>query len=266
MIELQHISFDYADASGKHPVFSRISLSIPPGEAIAIMGANGSGKSTLVKFFNGLLVPSQGKVFADGLDTAVDDNLPLIRRRIGMIFQNPDNQIVSATVEREIAFGLENLGMPYEAMHKRVEEMLLRLNLLHLRKKSPHYLSGGEKQRLALAAVLAMQPRYLILDEPTSLLDPRSREEIIAYVKQLHTHPANGDRENMTTVLVTQFPEEAMTADRLLVLGDRRIVFDGPPAEIFSRANELFPLGLEPPADFYLEYLLRMQNEKRSLD
>jgi energy-coupling factor transport system ATP-binding protein len=257
MIEVQHISYDYEEPTGRRRVLSDISLVFRPGEAIAIMGANGSGKSTLVKCLNGLLLPTGGKVTVAGLSTADADHLPAIRRQVGMIFQNPDNQIVSATVEREIAFGLENLGLDYETMHQRVQEMLQRLNLAHLRQKSPHHLSGGEKQRLAMAAVLAMQPRYLILDEPTSLLDPRSREEILSHVNQLHTHPANGDRENMTTILVTQFAEEALTADRLIVVGSGRIVFDAPPAEIFTRVDELSSLGLEPPAEFILQRLLR---------
>ena len=255
MIELQHISYDYEESAGRRRVLSDISLSIHPGESIAIMGANGSGKSTLVKCLNGLLLPSEGSVMVAGLSTADAGHLPAIRRQVGMIFQNPDNQIVSATVEREIAFGLENLGLSYETMHLRVQEMLQRLDLVHLRQKSPHYLSGGEKQRLAMAAVLAMQPRYLILDEPTSLLDPRSREEILTHVNQLHTHPANGDHENMTTILVTQFPEEALTAQRLIILGTGKVVFDAPPAEIFAQVDALYRLGLEPPVEFIVQSL-----------
>lgn len=262
MIELHHISCDYSDESSHCCALTDISLTIHPGDALAIMGANGSGKSTLVKCFNGLLQPTEGKVIVDGLDTAMEMNLSPIRRRIGMIFQNPDNQIVSATVEREIAFGLENLGLAYDDMHTRVQEMLVRFNLQHVRHKSPHYLSGGEKQRLALASVLAMQPRYLILDEPTSLLDPCSRHEIIAYIKHLHTHPANGDHENITSVLVTQFPEEALTAERLIVLGAGQIAFDGPPADIFSHVEELYALGIEPPIDFILQ---RMLSQKKRL-
>jgi len=257
MIEIEHISFDYEELTGRRRVLSDISLTIHPGEAIAIMGANGSGKSTLVKCLNGLLLPTEGKVIVAGLSTANAGQLPAIRRQVGMIFQNPDNQIVSATVEREIAFGLENLGLDYETMHLRVQEMLQRLNLAHLWQKSPHYLSGGEKQRLAMAAVLAMQPRYLILDEPTSLLDPRSREEILQHVNQLHTHPANGDAENMTTILVTQFPEEALTADRLIVIASGRVVFDAPPTEVFARVDELSLLGLEPPVEFLLQRMMK---------
>ena len=252
MIEFADIHFSYRDESGhSRAVLNGISLQVRAGEAVAIMGANGSGNSTLVKCCNGLLVPESGRILVDGLETADENQLLAIRRLVGMIFQNPDNQIVSTTVEREIAFGLENLGLPYEEMHKRVEEMLQRFDLLPFRLKSPHYLSGGEKQRLALAAVVAMQPKYLILDEPTSLLDPMHRQQIIDLLTALHRE------KEITCILVTQFPEEALFAERLLVLEHGRIFRDGQPDEIFAGVEELLAIGLEPPLPFFLDYLLR---------
>ncbi|HNS72132.1 MAG TPA: ATP-binding cassette domain-containing protein [bacterium] len=250
MIEIDDIHFSYRDENGTPlPVLNGVSLRIEPGEAVAVMGANGSGKSTLAKCCNGLFLPGSGRVVVDGLDTADEKSLPAIRRRVGMIFQNPDNQIVSTTVEREIAFGLENLGLPYEEMHARVDEMLRRFDLHPFRLKSPHYLSGGEKQRLALAAVLAMRPRYIILDEPTSLLDPQHRRQIIDLLLGLHR-----ERE-IAWILVTQFPEEALLAERLIILEQGRLYRAGKPAEIFREVDELLAIGLEPPLSFYLNHL-----------
>ncbi len=252
MIELSDIHFSYRDAAGEsRQVLNGITLRIDPGELLAIMGPNGSGKSTLVKCCNGLLLPDRGRVCIDGLDTAEEQNLPAIRRRVGMIFQNPDNQIVSTTVEREIAFGLENLGLSYDEMHARVDEMLRYFDLEPYRLKSPHYLSGGEKQRLALAAVLAMQPRYLIFDEPTSLLDPLHRRQIIELIGLLH------QQQEVACLLVTQFPEEAWAARRLVVLEGGRLFAEGTPDEIFNRVDELVAIGLEPPLPFYLDHLLQ---------
>lgn len=251
MIVVEDIHFAYGDEGGApHQVLEGITTQIHPGEFVAIMGANGSGKSTFVKCLNGLLLPNSGRVLIDGLDTASDSDLAAIRRRVGMIFQNPDNQIVSATVEREIAFGLENLGVPYEEMHRRVEEMLQRFDLLPLRRKSPHYLSGGEKQRLALAAGLAMRPRYVILDEPTSLLDPQHRSDILDILQTWHR------REKIATVLVTQFAEEALLAERLLLFHRGRIHLQGAPAVIFAQLPELERIGLEAPLSVYLEQAL----------
>ncbi len=251
MIELQDIHFSYRDETGRpRAVLNGISMRIEPGEAVAIMGANGSGKSTLVKCCNGLLLPGSGRVLVEGLDTANEKKLPAIRRLVGMIFQNPDNQIVSTTVEREIAFGLENLGIPFDEMHARVDEMLRRFDLESYRLKSPHYLSGGEKQRLALAAVLAMQPKYLILDEPTSLLDPQHRRHIVELLSALHRE------EKIACILITQFPEEALLAGRLIVLNQGRIFRAGTPADVFAEVDELLAIGLEPPLSFYVDNLL----------
>jgi len=249
MIQIENLSFTYSDeGTVSRTILDNVSLTIKPGEAVAIMGPNGSGKTTFARCLNGLLLPASGTVLIDGLDTRVQAQLPEIRRKIGMVFQNPDNQIVSATVEREIAFGLENLGVPCAEMHEIVDNMLTEFNLQSYRLHAPHYLSGGEKQRLALAAVMAMRPRYLALDEPTSLLDPKSRADILHIIKQLHcrqNHP-------VTTLLITQFPDEALHADRLLVFHNGRILMDDAPARVFARVDELLAIGLEPPLEFVL--------------
>lgn len=258
MIRVENISLDYiVDVDKKRRVLRDVSLTISEGEKIALMGANGSGKSTLARCLNGLLLPAEGSVKVDELCTASEADLIEIRRRVGMVFQNPDNQIVSATVEREIAFGLENLGLPQDDMHKIVEKMLQQFDLARYRFKSPHYLSGGEKQKLALAAVLAMKPRYLILDEPTSLLDPRSRKEILQIIVGLNQSKSLNGTSQVTTMLITQFPEEALHADRLLIMDHGEIVMDDRPEVIFSRIEELDELGLEIPVKFRLEKLLQ---------
>ncbi len=256
MISINNISFDYPITNEKNrTVLKNISLEIQKGESIAVMGPNGSGKTTFARCLNGLLVPSQGQVIVDGLPTQNITNLPEIRRRVGMVFQNPDNQIVSATVEREIAFGLENLGKPYEDMHRIVDEMLQRFQLQQYRKKAPHFLSGGEKQKLAMAAVLAMSPSYLILDEPTSLLDPKSRKDILQLVQRFHSATSENNNSHVTTILITQFAEEALSADRLIIFYDGRIFMDGAPEKVFSNIKPLLEIGLEPPVKILIQNL-----------
>lgn len=254
MIEVDHLSYDYLAESGhRRRVLDEVQLEIREGEFLAMMGANGSGKSTLARCLNGLLQPSGGQVRVDGLSTRDSEALAAIRRRVAMLFQNPDNQIVSATVEREIAFGLENIGLDYEEMHRRVEAMMAKFRLLPYRRKSPHYLSGGEKQRLALAAVLAMEPVYLILDEPTSLLDPTDRKEMIRLFREWHDQ---ADTPRRATLLITQFPEEALVADRLLILQRGRIIMDDRPETLLGRTRELAEIGLDSPVQFKLHHLL----------
>ncbi|NIA30178.1 MAG: ATP-binding cassette domain-containing protein [Actinobacteria bacterium] len=256
MISINDISFEYPITDEKtRTVLKNISLEIKAGESITVMGPNGSGKTTFARCLNGLLVPSKGKVVVDGLPTDEPTNLTEIRRRVGMVFQNPDNQIVSATVEREIAFGLENLGKPYDEMHRIVDEELEKFNLQQYRKKAPHYLSGGEKQKLAMAAVLAMRPSYLILDEPTSLLDPQSRKDILQLVRQFHS--AENDHSHITTIFITQFAEEALSADRLIIFYDGRIFMDGAPEKVFSNIKPLLEIGLEPPVKILMQNLVK---------
>ncbi len=242
MIRIEDLHFTYINS--KRGIF-KINLEINRNEFIAVIGSNGSGKTTLARCLNGLIIPCKGRVLVDGLDTGDSREIFEIRRRVGMVFQNPDNQIVSATVEREIAFGLENIGIPTKEMIKRVERMLQLFGLQQLRKKSPHYLSGGEKQRLALASVMAMEPHYLVLDEPTSLLDPRARKEIMQTCKRMS--------KEMSVVLITQFPEEALMADRLLIMHQGNLFADDRPSVLFSRFDLLRKLGLEPPMQFKVE-------------
>jgi energy-coupling factor transporter ATPase len=262
MISIHDITFEYLTESHHHRrVLDHISLEIPDGQWVAVLGANGSGKSTLARCLNGLLIPAIGEISVDGMNTRTAETLAALRRHVAMLFQNPDNQIVSATVEREIAFGLENMGMPQEEMHRRVDEMLMRFRLQGFRRKSPHYLSGGEKQRLALAAVLAMQPQILVLDEPTSLLDPQSREDMMQLFKAWHDEKTVPAR---TTVLITQFPEEALAADRALVLSHGRVVMDDRPYEILSRVNELNQIGLDAPVSIKIQQWWASRGQRSS--
>jgi energy-coupling factor transport system ATP-binding protein len=255
MIQVDHIYFRYhSEDNSPINILDDVSLEIRAGERIAIMGRNGSGKTTFARCLNGLLLPSSGEVRVDDLTTSEANNLAKIRRHVGMVFQNPDNQIVSATVEREIAFGLENLGVSFEEMHEIVERMLFIFNLDKLRKQPPHQLSGGEKQRLALASVMAMQPKYLVLDEPTSLLDPKSRREVLEGISTL-----SQDTENpVATVLITQFPEEALYANRLIVFHQGKIIMDDTPDELFSRHKELEAYGLEVPVKFQIAEFIKI--------
>lgn len=254
MIHVEHIFFQYNDRQVTTPILSDITITFQEGESVALMGPNGSGKTTFARCLNALLIPEQGLVTVDGMATRDFALIPEIRRRVGIVFQNPDNQIVSTTVEREVAFGLENLGLPYDKMHQIVNHILAKFHLQKYRYHSPHYLSGGEKQRLAFAAVLAMKPRYLVMDEPTSLLDPKSRREILQIIRDVHQ-----DSENppITTIFITQFPEEALVADRLIIFNQGKVYLDGEPHAIFNKINVLKSIGLDPPVSIYLKYLLQ---------
>lgn len=241
MIELQNLTVSYPTPTGSHPVLKGINLTLREGEFTALLGANGSGKTTLLRCLNGLNRPTEGDVVVDGRSVSDPDSLYQIRRHVGMVFQNPDDQIVSVVVEREIAFGLENLGVPTAEMRIRVNDVLDRFDLARYRRHDPNQLSGGERQRLALASVISMRPRYLLLDEPTALLDPGSRRAFLDHLKTLHK---SGE---ITPLLVTQIPEEAAGADRIIVLDAGQIVLDGPPVDIFSRTDRLHTLGLASP-------------------
>ena len=249
MILIENLTVVYPRPDGSETrAVDGVSLEIREGEIVGLIGSNGSGKSTLARCLNALIRPSSGRVLVDGLDTADPRHTVEIRKRVGMVFQNPDNQIVSTTVEREIAFGLENLGVPPREMRRRVEEMLDRFGLRRYRHHPPHLLSGGEKQRLAIAAVAVMRPRYLIFDEPTSVLDPAARAEVLALVRQLAE-----ENPQRAILFITQFPEEVEDFGRLLVMHRGQILLDGPPKGIFAQVDKLTGIGLEPPVEYLAE-------------
>ncbi len=264
MISIRNLILDFHASESARRALDDISVEIAGGEFVALMGANGSGKTSLARCLNGILLPSSGHVMIDGLNTRNAKDLIEIRRRLGMVFQNPDNQIVAPTVEREIAFGPENLGVPRPEMHRRVNHLLELFHLAPYRRQAPHLLSGGEKQRVALAAVMAMQPRHIIFDEPTSLLDYESRCQVLALMQQLASSPNPFSEQPLTIVLITQFPEEALFAERLLVLDNGRLVMDGPPKEIFLRVDELQQIGLRPPIEF-IAYVEAAKNKNEVL-
>ncbi len=233
------------------PVLDDIDLNIERGEFVAILGHNGSGKSTLAKHFNAMLLPSGGRVLVNGMDTSDQNELYEIRRMVGMVLQNPDNQIVSTIVEEDVAFGPENLGIEPSEIRRRVDEALKAVGMLEYRKHAPHKLSGGQKQRVAIAGVLAMQPECIVLDEPTSMLDPKGRKEVLDTISRL-----NRER-GITIVLITHFMEEAVLADRVVVLENGRILLQGPPREVFSDIERLRQVGLDVPQPAELCHQLR---------
>ncbi|MCD7769848.1 MAG: energy-coupling factor transporter ATPase [Oscillospiraceae bacterium] len=239
VIQIRGLSFSYPETAA--PALSDIDLTIEQGSFVAVLGANGSGKSTLAKHLNAILVPTAGQVLVDGLDTANEDDLLGIRRRVGMVFQNPDNQIVANVVEDDVAFAPENLGVPSEEIRRRVDSALRQVGMYELRMHAPHLLSGGQKQRVAIAGILAMEPEVLVLDEPTAMLDPRGRREVMDAVEALCR-----DR-GITVVLITHHMEEAARADRIIVLAAGRLVMDGTPREIFPQAERLRSFSLAVP-------------------
>ena len=249
-------SYTYADENDNRiskKVFDELSLKIEKGSFTAILGHNGCGKSTLAKHFNAILLPCGGKVYVDGLDTCIEANLFDVRKKAGMVFQNPDNQIVAAIVEDEVAFAPENLGVEPSEIRKRVDECLKTVGMSEYAKSSSAGLSGGKKQRLAIASILAMQPEYIILDEPTAMLDPRGRKEVISTIKML-----NKERK-MTVILITHYMDEAVQADRVIVMNKGEIIMDDTPKMVFSRVEELKKLGLDVPQVTELVYLLKQK-------
>ncbi len=253
IIQIDNLCFDYKDEDTKevNHVLKGVSLSIDKGEFVAVLGHNGSGKSTLAKHLNVILTPTSGRVTIDGLDTADEKNLFEIRRRVGMVFQNPDNQMVANIVEEDVAFAPENLGVPKEEIRQRVDASLAAVNMSSFAKHAPHMLSGGQKQRIAIAGVLAMEPDIIVLDEPTAMLDPVGRREIMETVKRL-----NRER-GMTVVLITHYMEEAVEADRVVVIDGGLIEFDGKPDEIFPQVERMKKLGLDTPQATELAYRLK---------
>ena len=252
ILRTEHLTFRYTTEEGVAPtVLDGVSLTIRPGEFVAVLGHNGSGKSTLAKHFNAILLPSGGKAYVDGMDTC-DENLLLdIRRRVGMVFQNPDNQIVASVVEEDVAFGPENLGMPSAEIRERVDAALAAVGMADYARHAPHLLSGGQKQRVAIAGVLAMRPRCIVLDEPTAMLDPVGRKEVLDTIRRLNRE------QNITVVLITHHMDEAAQADRLIVMHDGHIVADDKPELVFQNVDGLRSLGLEVPEPVALLYELR---------
>ena len=242
MIEVNHLSHLYVDENGNDVrALDDVSLTIRRGEFVAIIGTNGSGKSTLAKHFNVLLQPTAGNVTVCGFDTLDDEHIWNIRQHVGMVFQNPDNQIVAAVVEEDVAFGPENLGVPSAEIRKRVDDALAAVNMTEYAEHGPHLLSGGQKQRIAIAGVLAMKSDCIVLDEPTAMLDPKGRLEVLETIHRLNKE------EGITIVIITHFMEEAVTADRVVVMKNGIKLQEGTPHEIFTQVDTLKDLGLDVP-------------------
>ena len=247
MIKTDKLVFEYAKRDeegniiGKSRAIDEVSLDIEPGQFIAILGHNGSGKSTLAKHMNALLVPSDGTMWVDGMDTKEDEHLWDVRQSAGMVFQNPDNQIIGTVVEEDVGFGPENLGVPTEEIWQRVEDSLKAVGMIEYRHHSPNKLSGGQKQRVAIAGVMAMRPKCIILDEPTAMLDPNGRKEVLEAVSDLNR------REGVTVILITHYMEEVVHADKVYVMDNGEVVMQGTPREIFSQVETLKEYRLDVP-------------------
>lgn len=242
IITIENLTFEYTRGEESDPVkaIDNISLEIERGSFTAIIGKNGSGKSTLAKNLNGLLLPKEGAVYVNGYDTRDDDNIWNVRQTAGMVFQNPDNQLVSAIVEDDVAFGPENLGVDPAEIRRRVDKALEDVNMGQYKKKAPHLLSGGQKQRIAIAGVVAMKPKCIIFDEPTAMLDPKGRGEIMSIIDELH-------KEGITVILITHFMDEAVRADRVIIMNEGRILLDGTPRQVFRQEELIRSANLDVP-------------------
>ena len=256
MLQTEHLSFTYPAEEGVSApttALEDVSLSIEKGSFVVVLGHNGSGKSTLAKHMNAVLLPSGGTVYVEGMDTKDEALLLEIRRRVGMVFQNPDNQIVANVVEEDVAFAPENLGVPSEEIRQRVDDALAAVGMSEFTRHAPHLLSGGQKQRVAIAGVIAMVPECIVLDEATAMLDPSGRREVLSAIRTLN------QERGITVVLITHHMDEAMDADRLIVMNDGRLVMDGTPAEVFTQVDALRAMGLAAPDTVELLYGLRQQ-------
>ena len=261
IIETHALRFSYPAAEGVTPVvLDGVDLNICSGSFVAILGHNGSGKSTLAKHMNAILLPTGGTVYVDGINTADEERLLDIRRTVGMVFQNPDNQIVANVVEEDVAFAPENLGVPPVEIRKRVDDALKAVGMYEFREHAPHLLSGGQKQRVAIAGVLAMAPRCIVLDEPTAMLDPVGRQEVMDTIKKLNR------TSGVTVVLITHHMDEAAQADRLVVMSKGQVVADGTPKEVFSHVEALKSVGLTVPETVVLCWTLRRDGLDLPLD
>ncbi len=254
MITTENLSYTYSAENGQESfVLDGVNLTIQKGEFVAILGHNGCGKSTLAKHFNGLLVPVCGNVYVNGVNTKDEEMLWDIRSHVGMVFQNPDNQIVATVVEEDVAFAPENLGIESREIRARVDEALKLVDMYRFRKHAPHLLSGGQKQRVAIAGAIAMRPACIVMDEPTAMLDPKGRSEVMDTILKLK------QEENMTIVLITHYMDEAAKADRVVVMDDGKIVMDDTPRNVFSQVKALKELGLDVPQVTELAYGLKKQ-------
>lgn len=268
-IEFQNVTFGYSDDGEtqkiEENVIENMNLKIEKGDFVAVLGHNGCGKSTLAKLCNAILIPQSGKVLIDGIDTADEEKLYDIRRKVGMVFQNPDNQIVATIVEEDVAFGPENLGIEPAEIRRRVDESLKIVGMYKYKNHEPHKLSGGQKQRVAIAGIIAMEPRCIILDEPTAMLDPEGRRDVMKAIKRLN-------RElGITVVYITHYMEEACEADRIVVMDDSRLLMDGTPKEIFADTDKIKSIGLDVPQTCQLAKMLKadgikMKNDLLSID
>ena len=253
MIKIDNLWHKYRRGGEEIKALKGVNLSIEPGQFVVVLGHNGSGKSTLAKHLNGLLLPTSGKVYIDGLDTEDEELIWEIRQKAGMVFQNPDNQLVATVVEEDIAFGPENLGLPPETIRSRVDEALKAVGMEEFRYFAPHLLSGGQKQRVAIAGIVAMRPSILVLDEPTAMLDPQGRAEVMSTITKLNKE------ETLTVVHITHFMEEAINADRIIVMEQGNIVMEGSPQEVFLKIDQLRKLRLDAPQMVQLANLLRKE-------
>ncbi len=259
IVKADHLTFEYirrdeeGNVEGITTAVNNVSFEVKKGEFVAILGHNGSGKSTLAKHLNAILYPTEGTLLVDGKDTLRDENLWDVRRTVGMVFQNPDNQIIGQVVEEDVGFGPENLGVPTDEIWERVTESLKTVNMYEFRKKSPNRLSGGQKQRVSIAGVLAMHPKCIVLDEPTAMLDPIGRKEVIRAVRGLN------DVEKITVILITHYMDEIIHADKVIVMDKGAIAMAGTPREIFSRVDELKALSLDVPQVTMTAHLLKQQ-------
>ena len=257
IIKSRKLKYDYlkydenGQASESQTAVEDVDLDIQPGQFISILGHNGSGKSTLAKHMNALLIPTEGTIWVDGMDTAMEPELWKIRQKAGMVFQNPDNQIIGTVVEEDVGFGPENLGIPTEGIWSRVNKSLEAVGMTAFRHRSPNKLSGGQKQRVAIAGVMAMQPKCIIMDEPTAMLDPNGRKEVLEAVHELNR------REGITVILITHYMEEVIDSDRVFVMDQGHVVMQGTPREIFSRVEELKAYRLDVPQVTLLAYGLK---------
>ena len=253
-IAAEHLSFHYTDEENKAAspeILKDLSLTLEPGTFAAVLGHNGCGKSTLAKHMNGILLPTGGKMWVAGMDTADETKLYEIRQRVGMVFQNPDNQIVATIVEEDAAFGPENLGLPPEEIRRRVDDALKAVGMYDYRMHAPSQLSGGQKQRVAIAGIIAMRPSCIVLDEPTAMLDPKGRREVMKTIRLLNRN------YGITIVLITHYMEEAAQADRVIVMDEGNILMDDTPEEVFSHVEQMKQIGLDVPQVTELVYELR---------